>query len=117
MTTESWKIFRIITILIAITSVWVDWRFTTGFLLGTIESAIQYKRNEVYWTNILRLGFAKRGTGSGNFMVHYMMITAVLLIGALLPAYFNIFGCTLGMLMIKITIVIESLLKHRKGLS
>lgn len=107
MTERSWKIFRILTCIIAVITLVFDWRMTLGFLLGTGEAYLQYRRTEKFWNGVVDTGTASKGTGYFHFLINYAIMGATLIVCALLPSFLNIYTCALGMFMIKITSVVE----------
>lgn len=116
MTERSWKIFRILTCVIAVATLLFDWRMTLGFLLGTGEAYLQYHRTEKFWNGVVDTGSASRGTGYFHFLINYAIMGITLIACALLPKILNIFACAVGMFMIKITSVVEVLVyKTEKG--
>jgi len=106
MTKKSWKIACIV-ILAGLITLIVDWRWTTGYMLGCLVAIILYKRNEHFWSGILDTGHAQKGTGFFHFLINYGLMAGVLILSALYPQYLNIFACAIGMMLIKITSVID----------
>lgn len=80
-----------------------------GFLAGCLVSVVSYKRNEIFWTGVLKTGTSKAGTGLLHFLGNYALMAGVLYAGIRFPQYLNIFTAALGMMLIKIASVIGAL--------
>lgn len=115
MRTNSWKLFRILTILISLVTVIFNWRWTTGYLAGTAMSILVYYRTDTYWSDILDSGTTKGSRYMLHFAINFLLMALPMLVAALFPQMMNIFAAALGLLMIKITVTVEVLLPKRKG--
>jgi hypothetical protein len=110
MTERSWKISAVLTS-IGLLIIFFSRSIGFGYLLGAVSAVILYKRNEKYWSGILDSGHAATGTGFFHFMINYAIMAGVLVLSALYPKYLNIFACAVGLMLIKITSVIDALLR------
>ena len=86
-----------------------------GYLLGSAVAAFLLFRNVVFWSDVLDSRFASRSTGSSHFLVNYLLMVVAMLLSVKFPQYLNIFTCALGLLMTKITLVIDELWKGRSA--
>lgn len=94
----------------------IRWQYAAGFALGGLASILLYIRNDRFWSGVLDTGTSTKYTGIFHFMVNYLIMAAVLLAGALIPKIFNIFACTAGLMLIKISVIVkEAFLHERKG--
>lgn len=110
MTEKSWKIYKILMIAVSAVTLFINFRWTTGWLLGGLVAMLLYRRIENYWNGILDIGYADKKTGRGNYFTNYLIMAAAMVVCALLPEYLNIFTCALGLMAVKITSVIEILI-------
>lgn len=114
MNKNCWKLFFIIMIATSVITVFIDYRMTTGWLLGCFASALVYKRTESFWNGVVDRGFSTKHTGIGNFTLNYAIMAIVLIISAVLPKFFNIFSCACGLFLIRIVIILDSLRKEKR---
>lgn len=114
MCTNSWKLFRILTILISLVTVIFNWRWTTGFLAGTAMCILLYYRTDTYWSDILDSGTTKGSRYMFHFAINFLLMALPMVLAALFPQIMNIFAAALGLLMIKITVTVEVLLPKGK---
>lgn len=114
MNRRTWKLFTLILITVSVVTIFIDWRITTGWILGCLISRILYRRIEVFWNGILDQGYATAKTGRGNYFTNYLIMAAALVVCALCPEYLNIFACALGMMAIKITSVMDVLIPGKE---
>ena len=103
MNKNTWRIFYILMVVGTVVPVFINYRISLGFLLGSIESLVHYKRARV----------SHKTTGLGHFAITFAMMGAVLLICAFLPNIFNIYACAIGMLLVKITTYVDLLLQKK----
>lgn len=111
MEKRNWKIFAVLTVLIAAVTVFFDWRMTLGFLLGAGVSVGTYFLTEHFCD--VALSLQSSGGTMGHFMLNYMIWAAVLVLCAKLPQFLNILACALGLVMIKISLFAGELLHRR----
>lgn len=114
MTERSWKIFRILALLVGIITIFIDWRMTTGWLLGCGEAYLQYYRTDKFWNNVIDSGHAVKRTGYFHFLISYAIMGLTLLVCALLPQILNIYLCALGMMSVKLTSILEITIYREK---
>ena len=107
MCTNSWKLFRILTILISLVTAVFNWRWTTGFLAGTAMCILLYYRTDTYWSDILDSGTHKGSRYMFHFAINFLLMALPMVLAALFPQIMNIFAAALGLLMIKITVTVE----------
>lgn len=112
MTKRTWTMAMILAA-VGACSAFISLPVGLGFLLGSAAAALNYKRNERYWSGILSQGSAVAGTGMPHFMINWMIMVAVLLICVKLPNYFNIFSCAAGLFLIKITVTVDTLINGK----
>lgn len=110
MSERNWKLFGVITIIIAVITLFFHWQWTTGYLVGTAIAVINYMRNESYWGDILDEGTVKGSRYGFHFTVNMFLMAVPMVVAALFPQYLNIFTVALGEMMIKITVTVEVLL-------
>lgn len=107
MTNRTWKIFVILSTVIAFIFLIFNWRWMTGFLLGCTASAFAYKNTESY---VDRTISARMPAGTAfHLMLNYAIWTVVLIVSAVLPQYLNILTCAFGLFMIRTALIIDSL--------
>lgn len=113
MQKETWKLFALLSVCIEIVLLVIKWTFGLGYLVGVVMCFILYKRNEVYWTDILdareKVGYAYLG----HYFINLLCMAVPMVLAALYPNVLNIFTVALGLLMIKITVTIEVLLPKK----
>lgn len=108
MKKTGWLIFAIeigISLVLAV----IDYRLTTGFILGTLVSIVLYFRNNSFWNSVLDTKFAGKRTGTSHFTVNYFIMALVLVICAVNRNHFNVIACAAGVLSIKWAIILQSL--------
>lgn len=115
MTEQSWKVFKVICLAGCIVTVLIDWRITFGYLAGSLLAILLYKRNESYWTEILEIGTPRGSRYGFHFAVNLAIMAAPMIAAALFPQVMNIFAAAVGLMMIKISVVAETLFIHKKG--
>lgn len=113
MTDRVWKVYKTL-LVIGIISAIIDYRIACGFLLGALTSVFLLKRIERFCDAVIDMNHASNKQAFMNFMLNYLVMGAVLLISALLPNIFNIFACAVGLMAIKLSVIIESLL-YKEG--
>ena len=109
MTRRSWKICGVLVILGALSG-FLKISYGLGFLLGAAVGILLYWRNSLYWNDIVDGGIAGKGTGVFHFTINYLMMAVSMLAGVRYPAYLNIYATALGLTIIKMTAVTESLI-------
>ncbi len=113
MNKNTWRIFYILMVVGTVVPVFINYRISLGFLLGSIESLVHYKRLESFWNEVIDARVSHKTTGLGHFAITFAMMGAVLLICAFLPNIFNIYACAIGMLLVKITTYVDLLLQKK----
>lgn len=109
MTQKSWKIFIVLSAVTAVVLVLFHWQWMTGYLLGCAASALAYKNTEHYVDQTIS---ARMPAGTAvHMMLNYTIWTAVLIVSAVLPQLLNVLTCALGLFMIRITLITDSLLR------
>ena len=93
-------------------TVFISWRFAAGYLLGCAVCMLNYKRNESFWTGILNIGTAKKGTGFLHFLLNYALMAGSMLLAAFFPQYLNLFGVAAGLMLIKLATIADAVLHH-----
>lgn len=115
MTEQSWKVFKIICLIGCLATVIFDWRITLGYLTGSLLAVVLYKRNESYWSEILDIGTTKGSRYGFHFMANIAIMAAPMVFAALFPQVMNIFAAAVGLMMVKISVIAETLIYRRKG--
>ncbi|MBR2830594.1 MAG: hypothetical protein IKE68_08610 [Solobacterium sp.] len=108
MTAKTWKIYRIM-LGLAVCLAALDWRLTTGYLLGAAGSLIHLKRVERYCDTVLAAGQATRKYSVLSFLSNYALMAAFLICAAVMPQVFNLFAAAIGLSAVKIALVAEAL--------
>lgn len=106
-----WKYACIIAVL-GMCTVLFSPQFAAGFVIGCAVAALNYKRNESFWTGILNIGTAKKGTGFLHFLINYALMAGSMLAAAFLPQYLNIFGVAAGLMLLKAAAMIDAVLHN-----
>lgn len=114
MNKRAWKIFYIVMLVGTIVPLFFDFKISLGFLLGSIEALVHYKRLESFWNGIMDAGVSNKHTGIMHFGFTFMLMAGVLLICAFFPNIFNIFACAIGMILVKITTYIDMLIPKKE---
>jgi len=109
MSKRAWQISLGILVIGSIALALIKIAFGLGFFLGGVIGLLNYKRNESFWTAVLESRQAGRGTGFSHFLVNYGLMASVLVLAALFPDYLNIFTAALGLMIVKIATVAETL--------
>ena len=113
MKKRTWKIFAVL-VGIGLLGGLFYFPVASGLALGTLISAILYLRNVSFWNDVVDTGIAGRGTGSFHFLINYALMAEAMILCALKPQYLNIFACAIGLAMVKLSLVVESLLYKGK---
>ncbi len=109
MTDRVWKVYKIL-LLIGIGTVLINYRIACGFLLGALTSVILLKRIERFCDAVIDMQHASNKQAFMSFMLNYLTMAAVLLISVLLPNIFNVFATAIGLMAIKISVIVESII-------
>ena len=83
-----------------------------SFLLGSAAAVLTYLLTARYCD--LALSLRSSGGTMGHFALNYMIWAAVLVICAVLPQYFNVLTCALGLVMVKISLVLGEFLNKKE---
>jgi len=110
MKERSWKILKILVVSISIILAIIDYRWALGFLLGCGAAVLTYHRTEQYLSNLMQ---AKKGPVFLHFTLNYLVMAGVLILSAKLPGVFSIFACAAGLMIIKITTVVQMIMERR----
>jgi hypothetical protein len=113
VTDRTQKLSRILMIAGAVIFAFVGRAYLLGFLLGAAAGWWLFRSTADYWNDVVDTGFASAGTGSGHFLLHYLVMGGVLVLCALQPAWFNIFTCALGMVVLKISVILDAALEKK----
>lgn len=113
MTEKTWKVFRILAAL-SVLFVFIDYRITLGYLLGACASLVTLKRIERFCDAAIRARYSSNVRAFGGFMVNYMIMAAVLTAAAVFRNVFNIFAAALGLMAIKLSVILESVIYREK---
>lgn len=114
MTRRSWKICMVLMV-IGLLSGLIHLRYAAGFLIGAIVGVVLYLRNDRFWNGVVDIGNAGKGTGIFHFLINYSLMAGVMILAVRIPSYFNIFTCAAGMMIIKFTVIAESLLPRKES--
>lgn len=87
----------------------VDYRWTTGFILGALISAFLYFRNHSFWNSVLDTRIAGKRTGTSHFAINYMIMAVTLIICAVNRNYLNVVACAIGIMSIKWAVVLQTI--------
>lgn len=112
MKKTGWAIYGI-EIGISVLLVLLDYRITTGFIMGALVSVLLYYRNNSFWNDVLDTRVAGKGTGVSHFTINYLLMAIALIVCAVKKEYFNVIACALGVLSIKWAIVLESIIDRK----
>lgn len=115
MNERSWKIFYLLMLLGTVIPLLFDYRISLGFLLGSIEALIHYKRLEHFWNGVIDTKVSHASTGLGHFALTFLMMAGVLLLCAFIPDVFNIYACAVGMILVKIATYVDLFVKRGKN--
>ncbi|MCR5228992.1 MAG: hypothetical protein K6D03_02600 [Solobacterium sp.] len=108
MNGRCWKICAVLMFFSLISLYWGR-QYVFGFLLGEVISILIYKRNELFWNEVVDTGVSGKGTGSMHFAVNFAMMGLPMLAAVFVPDYLNIFTVAAGMMLIKAAVVIDTL--------
>lgn len=112
MTQRGWKIFIVLSLVISIIFILFNWRWTTGFVLGSAASVLAYKNTEYYVDQTIS---ARMPAGTVfHMMLNYIIWTIVLIVCALLPQFLNVLCCALGLFTVRTALIIDSLWRKEK---
>lgn len=113
MNKQELKISYIVLVVMSVGLFFLDWRYTTGYLLGGSVSYLLYRRNERFCDTVLSNQATNKWGTFFHFLNNYALMAIVLLLGVFLPDYINIFAVALGLFLLK-TAVIINVFVHRK---
>lgn len=114
MRQQGWKISTILLAVSAGIAVLFDWRISTGLLLGGVVSVLLYLRTAAFCDIVLKQNKAGRGFVFSRFMSSYALMAIPLILAAVKPEYLNFFATAAGLLLIKVTLILDSLLERRE---
>jgi uncharacterized membrane-anchored protein len=106
MTDRGWKIFTVLSIVVSLIFVCIDWRMMTGFILGCAASAFVYQ-NTVHYVDRTLAKHVSTGMAY-HLTLNYLIWTAVLILSAVLPQFFNVLCCAAGLFIIRICLIADS---------
>ena len=102
-------IYCILVLLGALTG-FINWTYATGYILGCLVAFLTFKIVEQFCDQILDMKVTR--LNHFQLLMSYGLWAVVLLISALLPQYFNIFACAIGLFTVKIALVIDAAITH-----
>jgi hypothetical protein len=115
MTGQSWKVFKVICLIGCLGTVIIDYRIALGYLVGSLLAVVLYRRNDSYWSEILEAGTPKGSRYGFHFLINLAIMAAPMVAAALYPQVMNIFAVAVGLMMIKISVIAETLIYRKKG--
>lgn len=101
------RVWVVLIAAIVAVSLFFSLKFCAGFVIGAIGSRLLFWRNETFWSDVLDTRIPVGGWS--HFLVNYLLMAAVLMLGALFPRYINIFGCAFGLISVKLAIVLNEM--------
>ncbi len=111
MTEKSWKLFAVLAAAGTLLCLIFKWQYAAGFLLGCAVSVLTYKIMERFCDDAISM---RNSSGTmAHFLINFAIWAAVLALCAVLPQYLNVLTCAIGLTVIKITIILESVLDRR----
>lgn len=96
-------------------TLFIDWRIAVGYLTGSLLAVLLYHRNDVYWSEILEAGTPKGSRYGFHFLINMAIMAVPMILAALYPQVMNIFAVAVGLMMVKISVVAETLVYRGKG--
>lgn len=100
--------------LIALAGVVIDLRIVSGYVIGAGISVLLYLRTVSFCDQVLE----ERRCGAwgmfGHFLFSYLLMVLPLLISVLAPELFNVFAAALGLLLMKLVLILDSILERRE---
>ncbi len=112
METTDWKVYRILAVVITVICLFISIPAAIGFVIGSLDAILLYKRNESYWSEILDIGTPVGSRYGFHYMINIALMALPMLVAVLYPQYINVFTVALGLMMIKITVTLQLLLKR-----
>ena len=113
MNRRSWKICCLIVLIGTLTAL-IRLSYGLGFLAGSLIGILLYLRNERYWNEVVDGGSVGKSTGLLHFSLNYLLMASVMLVGVKYPQYVNIFTGAAGLMIIKLTVLADSLLTRKE---
>ena len=114
MNRKSWRLFAALTAGLCTAALFYDWRISLGFILGAFVSVLLYFRTVMFCDTVLGQKKAGKGFVFSRFMSSYALMAIPLILSVVLPEYFNVFAAAAGLLLIKVTLMLDSLLERRE---
>lgn len=109
MKKSTWKLMAVLSVIISVITLLFHWQWTLGFLFGDGMAVILFLRNASFWSDRLDEKEVRGFSCIMHFFLNVILMAVPMLAGAIYPQYFNIFTAALGLLMIKITVYVESI--------
>lgn len=113
MLKSTWKLFGTISVIVTILLIVISRPLGLGYVVGVGMCALLYKRNETYWGDVFDAR-EKVGYGYfGHYLINLLCMAVPMILAARHPHVLNIFTVALGLLMIKITVTLETVLPKK----
>ena len=105
MSRELMKRCVLLTLIICLLTLLIDFRIALGFLFGAIGSVLLYLRNVAFCNAVLDEKSTKHLKTFGRFMQSYAIMAIVLIVSAAKPEILNIFAAAFGLMLVKICLI------------
>ena len=116
MSRELMKRCVLLTLIICLLTLLIDFRIALGFLFGAIGSVLLYLRNVAFCNAVLDEKSTKHLKTFGRFMQSYAIMAIVLIVSAAKPEVLNVFAAAFGLMLVKICLILETFYgKEGKG--
>ncbi len=112
MESTDWKVFRMLMTAITVICIFVSIPAAIGYWIGSLDAVLLYKRNESFWGEVLDIGTPVGSNHGLHYMINFALMALPMFAAVRFPQYMNIFTVALGLMMIKITVTFQLLLKR-----
>ena len=92
----------------------INWRYATGFVMGSVMSVLLYMKTTWQCNRIVAGAKGVRFGFFLSFLLSYVLMAFPLLTAVLLPQYFNVFAAAAGLFLVKLILIVQSFLERRK---
>ncbi len=105
MSNKERRVSALTAIILAVIMYFIDFRISTGIILGYLASIFHLYLITISMDNMLKSGRVNMFIVMLGSMLRYVIIAFPLVIALILPQYFNIFGAAGGFILYKVVLI------------